>query len=90
VRRQAASNGGDAGHGVVGSKDEWTVKFFSLVLIWWNCIRSRPDPQIFENHQSVPVLIRQGKIMYFYFPSWGKRITGAILPLAKYDWLKAK
>ena len=28
--------------------------------------------------------------MYFYFASWGKTTTGAILPLAKYDWLKAK
>jgi len=28
--------------------------------------------------------------MYFYFTSWGKRTTRAILPLAKYDWLKAK
>ena len=46
--------------------------------------------KIFENHQSNPVLIRQCKIMYFDFASWGKRTTGAILPLAKYDWLKAK
>jgi len=46
--------------------------------------------KIFENHQSDSVLIRQCKIMYFHFASWGKRTTGAILPLAKYDWLKAK
>jgi len=46
--------------------------------------------KIFENHQSDPVLIRQFKIMYFCFASWGKGTTGAILPLAKYNWLKAK
>jgi len=28
--------------------------------------------------------------MHFYFASWGKITTGAILPLAKYDWLTAK
>ena len=30
--------------------------------------------QIFENHQSDPVLVRQWKIMYFYFVSWGKKL----------------
>jgi len=46
--------------------------------------------KIFENHQSDPVLIRPCKIMNFYFASWGKSTTEAILPSAKYDWLKAK
>jgi len=45
---------------------------------------------ISENDQSDPFLIRQDKRIYFYFTSWGKRTTGAILRLAKYDWLKAK
>ena len=40
--------------------------------------------------ESDPVLIRQCKIMYFYFALWGKRTTGAILPFANYDWLEAK
>jgi len=73
-------------------RDERTVKFFSRVQSWSDKIESDAVliPKIFENHQSNPVLIRQGKIMYFYFASWGKRTTGAILPLAKYDWLKAK
>ena len=62
------------------------------VQSWSNKIKSDPVliRKIFENHQSDPVLIRQCKIMYFYFASWGKRTTGAILSLAKYDWLKAK
>jgi len=46
--------------------------------------------KIYENHESDPVLIRQGQIMYFYFASWGKRTTGAILLLAKNDWSKSK
>ena len=61
---------------------------------WADCeifqSESSPDLQIFENHQSDPVLIRQCKIMYFYFASWGKRTTWAILPFTNYDWLKAK
>jgi len=49
------------------SRDERTVKFFSLspILIRKIWIRSSPDPHIFENHQSDPVLIRQCKTMYF-------------------------
>ena len=35
--------------------------------------------KIFENPQSDPVLIRQNKIMHFYFASWGKRTIQAIL-----------
>ena len=46
--------------------------------------------KIFRNHQSHPVLIRPRKIMNFYFASWGKSTTEAILLSAKYDWLKAK
>ena len=46
--------------------------------------------KIFENHQSDQVFICQCKTMYFYFASWGKKTIGAILPSAKYDWLKAK
>jgi len=73
-------------------RDERTLQFFSSspVLIRRDWIRSSLDPQIFENHQSDPVLIRQCKIIHFSFASWGKRTTGAILPLAKYDWLKTK
>ena len=58
-------------------RDERTVKFFSPspVLIRWNWIRSSLICKIFENHQSNPVLIRQCKIMYFYFASWSKIVT---------------
>jgi len=54
----------------------------------WNFsvqVQSRSD-----KIDSDPVLIRQCKVMYIYFASWGKRTTGHILPLAKYNWLKAK
>ena len=66
--------------------------FSVRVQSWSDKIESDPVLicKIFENHQSHPVLICQCKIMYFYFASWGKRTTGTILPLAKYDWLKAK
>ena len=66
--------------------------FSVRVQSWSDKIKSDPVLicKIFENHPSDPVLIRQGKIMYFYFASWGKRTTGAIWLLAKYDWLKAK
>jgi len=66
--------------------------FSVRVQSWTDKIESDPVllHQIFENHQSDPVLIRQCKIIYFYFASWGKRTTRAILPLTKYDWLKAK
>ena len=62
------------------------------VQSWFDKIESDPVliRKLFENHQSDPVLIRQFKIINFYFASWGKRTAGAILPLAKYDWLKAK
>jgi len=46
--------------------------------------------KIFENHQSDPVCFHPCTTMYFYFSSWGKRAAGAVLPLAKYDCLKAK
>jgi len=46
-------------------------------------IRSSPDPQIFENPQSDPVLIRPCKIMYHYLASWGKSTIVVILPLVK-------
>jgi len=78
---------------VLFTRDERTVNFFSpRVQSWCNKIESNPVliHKIFENRQSDPVLIRRCKIMYFYFVSWGKSTTGAILPLAKYDWLKAK
>jgi len=66
--------------------------FSVQVQFWSDVIESDPAliSEIFENHMSNPVLIRQHKIMYFYFASWDKRTTGAILPLAKYDWLEAK
>ena len=66
--------------------------FSVQVQSWSHKIESNPIliRKIFENHQSDPVLIHQGKIVYFYFASWGKGTTRAILPLAKYDWLKAK
>ena len=61
--------------------------YFSVrVQSWSDKIESHPVliRKIFEN-QSDPVLIWQCKIMYFYFASWGRRTTGAILPLAKYE-----
>jgi len=66
--------------------------FSVRVQSWSDKIESDPVliRKIFENLQSDTVLIRQCKIRYFYFVSWGKRTTGAILPLLKYDWLKAK
>jgi len=66
--------------------------FSVRVQSWSDKIKSDPVliRKIFENHQSDPVLIRQCQIMYFYFASWGERTNGAILPLANYDWLKAK
>ena len=65
--------------------------FSDRVQSWSNKIESDPvlTHKIFENHQYDPVLIRQCKIMYLYFASWGKTTTGAIFSLAKYDWLKA-
>ena len=66
---------------------------FSVRVQSWS-YKIESDPvlihKMFENRQSDPVLIRQCKIIYFYFASWGKRTTVAILPLAKYDWLNAK
>jgi len=49
------------------SRNERTVKFFSPspVLIRNNGIRPNPNPQIFDNHRSHLVLIRQYKAMYF-------------------------
>jgi len=44
----------------------------------------------FESSQSDPVLIHPYKTTYFYFASKDKSTAGAILPLAKYGWLKAK
>ena len=76
------------------ARDDLTLKFFEIVRVqsWSNKIESEPVLicKSFWNHQSDPVLIRQFKIMYFYFALWGKRTTEAILPLVKYDWLKAK
>jgi len=69
------------------------LRNFSVwVQSWSDKIESDPVliRKSFENHQSDPVLIRQCKIIYFYFASWGKRTTVAILPLAKYDWFKTK
>ena len=74
-----------------GGKEEWTVKIFQSQSSP-NTIESGPVliRKIFENHQSDQVFICQCKTMYFYFASWGKKTIGAILPSAKYDWLKAK
>jgi len=68
------------------------MKFFSPSPAWSDEIESDPVliRKVVENRQSDPVMICQYKILYFYFASSGKRTTGAILPLAKYDWLKAK
>jgi len=66
---------------------------FSVRVQSWS-EKTESDPvlihKIFENHQSDPVLNRPCKIMNFYFASWGKSATEAILSSAKYDWLKAK
>ena len=66
--------------------------FSVRVQSWSDKIEANPAliRRIFENHQSDPVLIRQCKIMYFYFASWGKRTNQDILPFANYNWLKAK
>ena len=60
--------------------------FSVRVQSWSDKIESDPVliHKIFENHQSDPVPIREGKIIYPYFASWGKRTTGAIVPFAKY------
>ena len=76
-----------------GAAEMSGLRNFSVrVQSWSDEIESDPVliRKIFENNQSDPVLIRQCKIMYFDFVSWSKRTTGAISPLAKYDWLKAK
>jgi len=67
-------------------------KFSVRVQSWSDKIESNPILicKIFENHQFDPVLICQCKIVYFYFASWGKISTRAILPFANCDWLKAK
>jgi len=66
--------------------------FSVRVQSWSDKIESHPVliRKIFENYQSDAVLIRQCKIMHFYFSSWSKETTRAILPFANYDWLKAK
>jgi len=68
------------------------LNFSVRVQSWSDQIKSNPVliRQIFENHQSDPVLIRLCKIMYFYFASWGKKTTRAVLPFTNYDWFKAK
>ena len=68
----------------------WNVSL--RVQSWSDKIESDPVliGKIFNNQQSDPVLIRQCKFIHFSFASWDKRTAGAILPLAKYDWLKAK
>jgi len=51
------------------------LKNFSVrVQSWFDKIKSDPVMihKILENNQSDPVLVRQYKIMYFYFASWGK------------------
>ena len=66
--------------------------FSVRVQSWSDKIESNPVliRKIFESHQSDPVLICQCKIIHFSFASCGKRTAGAILSLAKYDWLRAK
>ena len=68
----------------------WNISVW--VQSWSDKIESDPVliSKIFENHQSDPVPIRQCKIMCFYFASWSKRTTRAILLFANHDWLKAK
>ena len=91
-RQNSPSTGFASWSRIDTTKDERTVKFFSPspVLIRYNWIRPVLIRKIFQNHQSDPVLIRQCKIMYFYFASWGKISTRAIFLFANYDWLKAK
>jgi len=71
----------------IGIRDQRTVMFSSPSSVWSVEIKSDPGliRKIFENHRSDTVLIRQCEITYFYFASWGKRSTGAIFPLAKYN-----
>jgi len=51
-------------------RDEQTVKIFnpSPILDTKILSESNPDPQIFENHQSDPVLFRPCKTIYFILP----------------------
>ena len=79
-------------------QDMWNVSemsglwnFSVWVQSWSDKIESNPVLicRIFLNHQSDPVLLCQCKVIYFYFASWGKRTTRAILPFANYDWLKS-
>jgi len=55
-----------------------------------NWIRSSPDPQNFWKSwvRSSPDPPMQNRVLYF--ASWGKSTIGVILPLAKYNWFKAK
>ena len=68
-------------------RDIWCDGLPEMSGLWKFSLRFQPWSDKIE---SDPVLIRQCKIMYLYFATWGKRTTEAILPLAKYDWLKAK
>jgi len=63
--------------------------FSRWVQSWSDEIESHPVLfwKIFENHQSDPASNANSCV---FFASWGKRTTGAILPLAKCDWLKGK
>jgi len=81
-----------------GTTAIWSTEMSGLwnfsvwVQSWSDKIESDPVliRKILENHQSDPVLIRQCKTINFSFASWDKRTARAILPLAYYDWLKAK
>ena len=68
----------------------WFYKVAEMSGLWNFCLSPVLIRKIIENHQSDPVLIRPCRIMNFYFASWGKSNSEAILPSAKYDWLKAK
>ena len=74
------------------TRDERTEKFFSPspVLIRQNWIRSSPGPQNFWKSSVRPSPDPPMQNHVFYFASWGKTTTGAVLPLDKYDWFKAK
>jgi len=80
-------------HNLAQTRAERLWKFSVQVQSWSDKIDSDPVliRKIFENHQSDPVLVHECKIIcIFILPHEAKEILKVFLPLAKYDWLKAK
>jgi len=66
--------GGQEGWPRAQRRDEQTENI--SVRVQSRSAKIESDPvlfcKIFENHKSIPVLIRQYKTTYFYFSAWGK------------------